>query len=403
MYDVIIVGGGLAGLYTAFRLPKILKILIVEKEDHLGGRVYTFHNKEMTVDAGAGRFHQRQLHLMHLIRALKLTQKMKRISSESVFFTEKTPPHPSFDLQECMQRVAAYCAELPRSTLIQHNYLDIARQVLSEQEVKWVERTFGYSAELFVMNAFDALSLFASYKNQFYVMEGGLGQVVDGLVERLKHVTIRTGVSVDQFTYDGAQFILQTNSKEMLRAPVCVIAIPCPDMLKMRFLKSFLRQPLSMVRTAPLCRIYCTTTAMTGGLKIVTDNDLRMVIPVAPHVVMASYTDGKYAKRWKKVHDEAGAEGVLHKLNADMAALQIRMPLKNPKFFYWEHGVGYWAVGADSEKIAEGLVHPFDAMPLYLCGENLSHLHQQWMEGALETADRVAQRIRNGLERRVSK
>ena len=402
MYDVIIVGGGLAGLYTAFRLPKILKVLILEKEDHLGGRVYTYHNKDMTVEAGAGRFHHGHEHLLNLIRTLKLSGKMQRIHSERVFLSETAPPPASFDLRQCMKRVATYCSTLARNTLMNHCYLDVARQVLSDEQVKSIERTFGYSAELYILNTLDALSLFATYEKQFYVLEGGLGQLVSRLAERLQHVTIRTGVSVKEWTHDGSQFLLQTGSragsKELFNAPVCVMAIPCPDLLKMRTFKSFLREPLSLVRTAPLCRIYCTTSAsMTGVAKIVTDNDLRMVIPVAPHVVMASYTDAKYAKRWKKVLDEAGADGVLHKLNDDMAALQIRMPLKDPKFFYWEHGVGYWAVGADSERLSEEMMQPFPTLPLYLCGENLSHLHQQWMEGALETADRVAQRIRNRL------
>ena len=61
-YDIIIVGGGISGIYTMYNLKKKypkLKVLLVEKEDRFGGRVYTYHeridNKIYQMDLGAGR------------------------------------------------------------------------------------------------------------------------------------------------------------------------------------------------------------------------------------------------------------------------------------------------------------------------------------------------------------
>jgi protoporphyrinogen oxidase len=47
-YDIIIVGGGIAGIYTMYNLKKRnpkLKVLLLEKEDRFGGRVYTYTKK----------------------------------------------------------------------------------------------------------------------------------------------------------------------------------------------------------------------------------------------------------------------------------------------------------------------------------------------------------------------
>tara|TARA_A100001015_G_C14636600_1_gene573789 strand:- start:402 stop:602 length:201 start_codon:yes stop_codon:yes gene_type:complete len=47
-YDVVIIGGGIAGVYTMYNLKKIypdLKVLLLEKENRFGGRVYSFHKK----------------------------------------------------------------------------------------------------------------------------------------------------------------------------------------------------------------------------------------------------------------------------------------------------------------------------------------------------------------------
>ena len=41
-YDVIIVGGGISGLFTAYKLSKTdLKILLIEMHEDLGGRGHT--------------------------------------------------------------------------------------------------------------------------------------------------------------------------------------------------------------------------------------------------------------------------------------------------------------------------------------------------------------------------
>ena len=45
MYDIIVIGGGIAGLYTTYKIHKKspqTKVLLIEKENRLGGRIHTF-------------------------------------------------------------------------------------------------------------------------------------------------------------------------------------------------------------------------------------------------------------------------------------------------------------------------------------------------------------------------
>ena len=88
IYDVIILGGGIAGLYTAYKLNRRsphLKILLLEKENYLGGRVFTVHQGNMNVEAGAGRFADNHRYLMELLKELKLTSKMVKNGSEVAY------------------------------------------------------------------------------------------------------------------------------------------------------------------------------------------------------------------------------------------------------------------------------------------------------------------------------
>jgi oxygen-dependent protoporphyrinogen oxidase len=93
-YEYIILGGGVAGLYTAYHILKKSPnsyILILEKENHLGGRIHTFSDKYMMVEAGAGRFHEKNILLFELLRELGLASKINKISSSACFAPIENP------------------------------------------------------------------------------------------------------------------------------------------------------------------------------------------------------------------------------------------------------------------------------------------------------------------------
>jgi protoporphyrinogen oxidase len=60
MYDFIIIGGGIAGLYSAYQLKKRyphIRLCILEKEERIGGRMGSedFHGVSIAMGAGVGR------------------------------------------------------------------------------------------------------------------------------------------------------------------------------------------------------------------------------------------------------------------------------------------------------------------------------------------------------------
>jgi len=89
MYDIIILGGGIAGLNCAYQILKKSSIaptiLILEKEHVLGGRVDTYNDRYMSVEAGGSRFHTGQHHIMKLIRELGLSSKLVPIHTNMIY------------------------------------------------------------------------------------------------------------------------------------------------------------------------------------------------------------------------------------------------------------------------------------------------------------------------------
>ena len=73
IYDYIIIGGGISGLYMGNQLSKSKKdILLVESTNRLGGRIYTKQEKGVQFELGAARISQKHTKVLSLINELGL-------------------------------------------------------------------------------------------------------------------------------------------------------------------------------------------------------------------------------------------------------------------------------------------------------------------------------------------
>ena len=98
MYDIVIVGGGISGLYTLYKLQQQQpdkKMVLLEKNSYYGGRIYTVKDKvndeEYTFPAGAARFNKNHERVIKLLKEFKLLdfRKDKPFSSDIDFIDTK--------------------------------------------------------------------------------------------------------------------------------------------------------------------------------------------------------------------------------------------------------------------------------------------------------------------------
>jgi monoamine oxidase len=456
MYDIIVIGGGIAGLYTTYKIHKKspqTKVLLIEKENRLGGRVHTFENKHMTVEAGAGRIHGSQPLIMGLIGELGLTTKLIKNSGSVVYRPANSNSETESSSSDApknhtlLEPVYNYLVDsifgpktLPITGLIltlvavsktyskqylqNHTLSQFAERVLTKDQVNYIKGSFGYYSEFVIMNAYDAIKLLneLSPSNTFYSMKGGLDQIVDKMVTSIKrnpNIDILLQKEVSKIVYKESNSSSDLRSLtelvvQRLSAPFpesvfdvyvdhtrytckqCICALPKPALLKLSIFTP-IRPLLHKVECGTLCRIYSKFDKENLWFKDIdkftTNNDLRMVIPYKPQegVIMISYSDNIFADRWQRLYKKEGIRAVNTKLRKDMlesTGIMIPMP-KHTEIFYWDCGVGYWGVGADSNKVAEKMIQPYKKVNLFICGENYSENGQQWIEGALETADKV--------------
>lgn len=433
LYDTIIVGGGISGLYAGLLLlrrdPKH-RVLILEKERYLGGRVLTYTDKYMTVEKGGARFNDAHLRVLQLIRDMGLESRIVEASPDAQFYpSDGSGPdsEPMSFLESLLNpagvlvnvwanafspmpmvpllaRVILYSKVLSRSYLIAHTFTQIAEEVLSKEEIAVIHGGFGYYTELVEMNARDAIALMEGGLNPshaFFVLAGGLSQLIAKMVAELNRGERRvlTGIDVLSVEYPDNHVVIKSKGGKQFFGLRCICAVPREAAQRIAIFRPISRM-LDKILCFPLCRIYSKfdmrnrENAWIRDLpKLTTDGVLRIVIPIDSNagVIMTSYTDHKYADAWLTIYETEGVKGVNRELQRGFEEI-LGHPIPAPistKVFHWKCGVGYWGVGADSDKIAAAVQQPIPGVPLFLCGEHYSAKNQQWIEGALETAENV--------------
>jgi len=430
IYDVVVIGGGIAGLYTTYQLLRkspTMRVLLLEKRRDLGGRVFTSHDFPGTpVEGGAGRFSDQHTRLWALLRELRLDARAVELPASGQYIDSgRVAPDYHADVAE----VVAAARHETRETLQGVSFLEYARKVVGKKRAQHIVDSFGYYSELVVMNAHDAIVLMGvldTRQTRFYSLGGGLSQIIDRLAAHLRRARVLKGHTVvavhsvgsvktrkrvpnggtrrrrRSVAMDSSRYCVETktgNGDTVHRfwARRCVFAVPKQALERLALMRP-VWPLLRHIRCGSLCRIYAKTDNrewLSTLVKTTTNNDLRMVIPINPDagVFMASYTDNRFADRWRRLEQSKGVDAVRARLER---LLKKTFPktdgaIQDVRVFYWPCGVGYWGVGADSAAISRQLVSPMPG--IYVCGEHFSEKNQQWMEGALETSEEVVRRI----------
>ena len=443
-YDYIILGGGIAGLYTIYKLSNQYPnktFLLLEKTDRFGGRVHSVqlhptNDPGYILEAGAGRFSQHHTNIQQLIQELGLSSKIGNASANAEYYPiERNQDEDQNQNQEndsifsqtyklvedsvlgesklskLVAKVIISSKLQSREYLQKRNFLSYAKTVITTQEIHHIESSFGYYSELVMMNAYDAIQLMQqlSPTNKFHVLSGGLSQIIGTLVERIKK-NPNTILSLHQevqtiHKHKTKEYSIKTKTNTFLARTV-ICALP-KNILEQLSIFQPIRPILSKIHCGKLCRIYArfhpTEEMWFKDLpKITTNNNLRMVIPMNAEkgLIMISYSDNKYADFWYRLYQK-GKKPLIQELRKEIQQTTGKI-IPDPmeiRVFYWSCGVGYWGIGANSEEISQKMIQPLTKHPnIYCCGEHFSEKNQQWMEGALETSQKVIDLIANNIE-----
>jgi cytochrome b involved in lipid metabolism/monoamine oxidase len=429
-YDYVIIGAGIAGLYTAFQIHNKYpnaKIAILESLNRIGGRLHTIHHDGSTFDAGGARFNTKQYRILCLIKELGLESKIVPITNDIKYISYKPAYNSRLEtifptIDDFIVYMKKYINDnnISNDTLVNTTIIGFTKKYLSKDYPtldKYLIDIYPYYSELKILNAFEGLNLFRnefSSNTQYMVLKGGLDQLTTTIYNKLKqntniHLDLNTRaesiIKLDTSTTPPyIEYKITSGTKEYTTTTI-ILAIPKPKLLDLKYLtkNKTLLSYIKSVQTEPLYRIYAkypinTKTGKSwfdGLTKVATNLPIKYVIPIdsTKGVIMISYTDSKFSKFWM---DKVGDNTFETTLNTYLKCIFPNLTIPKPKWFKhypWDFGAGYWKKGYDRNVILPKMIQPFPKERIFICGENYSS-HQAWVEGSLETADLVLAKLK---------
>lgn len=408
MNDIVVIGGGIAGLYCAYKIDKKYDVSLFESGSVFGGRVYTdeftIDGKKYTLEAGAGRILSTHTLMLNLIKDMKLIESLIKIDSKVKFI-----PSKYYSLRDKFQEETGYnyidkvikkSKNLSRQYLKSVSFKELSLKYLTSEEVKFMLDSSGYYGDLVIQNAYDAINVFSHsvrVDKKYYILKGGFGKLIKTMVRHVKNKhNCHLNKKCYSVNYNDGVFTMNINNKMVLSKKV-VLAIPKQNLLDIDFLKPYfpLLKSINLIRLVRIYSIYSPEHVWFNNMgKVTTNNNLGYIIPISSEngVIMTSYTDYTRGNYWSKISKN---KKVLNDtLNKNIENVFNIVP-KNPKdikVYDWENGVALWKKNVDSEVLIKKISNPIKGIPLYIVGENYSK-YQGWMEGSLNSVNSIISQL----------
>ena len=435
VYDLVIIGGGIAGLYTLYKLSSKyahLKILLLESGQRYGGRIYsykeTIDKQEYVMDLGAGRLGYHHKLITSLINELGLKPKIIPIPNTKTYIevaANNKVSNKTSTKDYIMDKLTKFffsplVSKLGKSTKQSYYLYEFLTKYVSASFSRKVEDVFEYSSDLNELNAYDAIEYFKYDYNKtsdFFTLNGGLEQIIERLLLAIKktrayklhnvrlqnlsnveNITYKKNDASDLFEISVANYNIQGSSPDILYSKYVICAIPKKSLTKLTIFKPLLSE-LNSINSINLLRIYeiydkehdSGSVWFKNVEKTITNTNVQFVIPINPDngLIMSSYSDCANARYWNNLLVSKGLDYVkvkLHeKLNLLFSIYNIKVPLsKYIKMYFWDAGVACWKKGVDSDYLSVKLLNPYSRV--FIIGENYSK-YQAWCEGALMTSE----------------
>jgi len=431
-YDIIIVGGGISGIYTMYNLKKNypkLKVLLLEKEDRFGGRVYTYQetidNKIYQMDLGAGRIGFHHSLMMNLINELKLDKNIYAIGNTKNYIELDKKRNISNDKSYYKEKYGKILYNLLHSFKItnlskiflqKYYFNELLIKFIPTAIYKFIEKSFEYKNKLYYLNAYNAINYFKydyNSKSKFFVLKSGFNSIIDKMIKKISqnnNYILKKNSFVNNITFDSNNFeynifykVKDKNFNVSCKYLIC--ALPRCDLIKFNILNSYKNElnTINEISKVRIFEIYNKSKTENNNYemwfnnisKTSTNEELQFIIPINPEsgLIMSSYNEN--------ISTEKNYWNELYKKNKSLFKKTLREKLENIfninipiskyiKFYYWKHGVACWKKMVDSEYISQKILN---LMPnFYICGENYS-LYQAWCEGALQTSESVLTKL----------
>jgi hypothetical protein len=399
-YDIIIIGSGIAGLYSAYKIKQLnpaLSVLILErnKKQWIGGRTSNeeFYGTDVVTAAGIGRKNKDHL-LVHLLKELDMPY--HEFTSTSHYVT----PFQPVNINETIRMLKKEYKENEPNKPI--TFKEFATKHLGTKKYKEFIITSGYS-DYEKEDAFETLYNYGMDDNAGNLVGLSISwkELVDKLIHKIGSQNIKAKQNVVKILKDQVDpcfFEVETQKGAIYKCSKIIIATTISSLQHLLPSKSSIYK---QIHGQPFLRLYAkfsksSTEIMKQYVKgyTVVEGPLQKIIPMDPSkgVYMIAYSDNASAIALKDhlentLENREYFEDLLEQaLGMEEGSLKINALLD----FYWPIGTHYYEPLKGPYKNRTAFInaaqHP--DKNILVVGEVVSK-HQGWVEGALESVEAV--------------
>tara|TARA_R100000750_G_C2343733_1_gene95360 strand:- start:141 stop:1223 length:1083 start_codon:yes stop_codon:yes gene_type:complete len=359
MYEYIVIGGGIVGLYFALTHPE--RTLVLEKNDRLGGRAISIPFSGVSILPGAGIGIADKDHIL-----LKL---MKDLGYKyTTFWLDVT----SIECQNILKKLYDNINLITSGM----TFLDYMNTVLTKDEITVFQKENSYT---------DYQSANALITMLHYGLEDNCSRYLGISILWSKLIAMMSAkcnyiTSQEVLKIDGkSPYFEVVTQNHVYNASKVIIATTISGVRKL------LADPIyNKVKAHPFMRVYASFNDKDAKIMNAyfpkttrTYNKLHFIIPMSDTVWMIAYTDGQDAISLHEKMNKTLMESYL----SDMTEHKIH--IDDMKVFYWNEGSHYYLPGdIDFEHIRR----PEEG--IYVVGEAVAR-RQGWCNGGLETIHEI--------------
>ena len=401
MYDIIIIGGGIAGLYSAYKITKLdptKKLLVLEGDDHLGGRAgnVNFHGESIPIGAGVGRKKKDKI-LMELLKELKI------------------PFHEFIASSQYASNIGNGCKVKEMFLYLKRSYeheKDKMKTFKQYARPKLDEQYYRDAYEYFIVcagytdyeneSAYDTLHYYG-FDDNYSNWPGfafSWNQFIEKMASVVGYKNIRKSCYVKEIKQLAAycysyELICDKNTSFLCNKLIMATTIySVMKLLDNKFMykqikgQHFLRIYGKFSKESiPIMKEKCSITTVVPG-------PIHKIIPMNTEkgIYMITYTDNDGAKLLHKYKSNTVKNrAIMCKLLEE--ALDIRkdsLELEDMVDFYWDVGTHYYTPVHGNFKNRKDFCNHAQSPSenLRVVGEMIS-MKQGWVEGALESVENV--------------
>jgi hypothetical protein len=393
MYDIIIIGSGISGLYSAYKIKKYYPnktFLILEKNNYIGGRMgnYNFYGSNVVTGAGIGR-KKKDILLLNLLK--KLNIKVNYFNVMKTYSKNIKPVN--------LKKIILFLKKIyikNKKKYKSYNFKKFASHFLGTKLYNSFLKTSGY-IDFEKEDVYETLYKYGIDDNT----NGWIGvsvpwnDLLKKLIDFISKKNIKLNQYVNKIVNHNNYYNIQLNNNIKYKCKKIIIASTIDTVKKLLPKHSIYNQ----IKGQTFLRLYgkftgCSIEIMKNLIPYQTNlnNHLQKIIPINKDkgIYMISYSDNKNAIFYKNKlkNNEKNRKYFCNELEKEFSLLPNTLHLKKIKAFYWNIGTHYYTPLKKIYKNRNDFIKKAQnpEKNIIVVGEMISR-NQGWTEGALESVN----------------